>query len=458
MKFFRNVFSTFATEVLIVGLNLLGGVLVARLLPPAERGILALVMLLPITLAHFADPGISQSIIYQLGRQKRRLESVAGSALLFAALFGASAVAIVWLLRGWLLETVLGDVPLWAFTVVLGLLPLLLVDTYLLSILRARLQFDRFNLRRLFTPLMLLIGVLAFVVAAGRGLQGAVAAFVLSTLLSFVLTLILVGRKTLNRLAFDRKIAGEALRFGVKSYTQNLVGHLHYRLDIYLLALFLPPEQVAFYTVATSVAEVVFYIPDSVGTVLFPRLSVETEERIHALTAEVARHTLFVSGLAGLGLAGVGSLLIPVFYGPEYQAAVLPFIVLLPGVLAMAVYKVLTRNFTSRNRQQVSIVAAGATLVVNVVLNVIFIPQMEMMGAALASLLSYGLAAIILLAAFVRETGIPLRQVLLVNRMDLDRYREIVQKLRLRRRTAGGKDEGGERLGLSEGVKISSGE
>ena len=39
MKFLRDVLGTFLAEILIVGLNFLLGVLVARLLPVAERGV-----------------------------------------------------------------------------------------------------------------------------------------------------------------------------------------------------------------------------------------------------------------------------------------------------------------------------------------------------------------------------------------------------------------------------------
>jgi O-antigen/teichoic acid export membrane protein len=226
-------------------------------------------------------------------------------------------------------------------------------------------------------------------------------------------------------LRFDPALAREALGFGVKSYAQNLTGHMHYRLDVYLLALFLPPAQVAFYTVATSIAEVVFYIPDSVGTVLFPRLSTEPVENIHKLTAEVARHTMLVTALVSMAMLAAGGFLIPVIYGQDYRAAVAPFFLLLPGVLAMAVYKVLTRNYSSRNRQQVPVFTAILALALNIVLNLYFIPIFGIIGAALASMISYAVSAVVLLFLFNRETGISLREILIVHPADLIRYRQV---------------------------------
>ncbi|HEX7976304.1 MAG TPA: flippase [Anaerolineales bacterium] len=432
MSFFRNVLGTFFTEISILVLNFATGILLARLLPPSERGVLALIMLLPVTLAYFADIGISQAIVYQLGRSRRPPEQVAANGITLAFLLGGSIALVIWLARGWLLHTMLSEVPESYFTLVLYLLPLLLVSNYLLSILRGQQRFAMFNLWRLLAPMCLLLGVIFLVGFLHWGVKGAVIAFVASNLLGLAFTVLVVGRIVPLRLGLERSLVFEAVGFGVKSYLQNLVGHMHYRLDVYLLALFLPPAQVAFYTVATSVAEFAFYIPDSVGTVLFPKLSAEADERINDLTAEVCRHTFLITGLVSTGILIVGWLAIPLFYGAAYRAAIAPFIILMPGILAMAVYKVLTRNFTSRNRQQVPVVIAVAALGLNAVLNLLLIPRLGISGAALASLLSYTALAVVLLYVFKRRTGIPLRQILVLQRSDLERYVQVWARLRSR--------------------------
>jgi stage V sporulation protein B len=431
VKFFRNVLGTLATEVWIVSLNFLAGVIIARLLPPEERGVLALVMLLPVTLAYLADFGISQAIVYLLGRKKRPLRAVAANGIALALLLGSGAAVIVWLARGLLFQSFLSDVPESYFYLVLGLMPILLVDAYLLAILRGQQLFALFNFRRLLSPIFLLVGVALLIGVAGWGTRGAVIAFVASTLVSLVVSAGMVSRLVPLSFSLNRALAREAVGFGLKSYLQNLVGHLNYRLDVYMLALFLPPTQVAFYAIATSVAELAWYIPNSVGMVLFPKLSAETGNRIHELTAEVTRHTVLVTGLASIVILGLGWVLIPLVYGSAYSPATTPLLILMPGILAMAVYKVLSRNFTSRDRQQVSILAASLALILNVVFNLYFIPRAGMVGAATASLLSYTASAVILVTVFRKETGIPLAHVLFIQRTDLARYGEAWSRLQV---------------------------
>jgi O-antigen/teichoic acid export membrane protein len=124
-----------------------------------------------------------------------------------------------------------------------------------------------------------------------------------------------------------------------------------------------------------------------------------------------------VLGAAGYALAGPSVL--RVLYGSRFEESIVPMLILLPGVVMMALYLLLTRNFTSRNRQHVNAVAAVTALVVNVGLNVWLIPRWGIRGSALSSVVSYGLAASILLVMFHRESGLPYRAVLLLRRDDL---------------------------------------
>jgi Na+-driven multidrug efflux pump len=93
----------------------------------------------------------------------------------------------------------------------------------------------------------------------------------------------------------------------------------------------------------------------------------------------------------------------------------------------MSLYLILSRNFTSRNRQQVNIVAAALALSINVGTNLWLIPHWGIVGAALSSCLSYGVAALVLLVAFVRDSGMSLGSVLWLGPSEV---RQTLQQLR----------------------------
>jgi O-antigen/teichoic acid export membrane protein len=410
--FVRNVFYTFSTEIVSVVSNLVIGVILARILTPTERGIMVLVMTFPWMVVSFADLGFSQANIYLLGRKKRDPRLILGSSLLVSVGIGLLLVIAAQPVKDLALRTVLKGLPAKYWWQLMLLIPTSLADTMLLSILRARQRFDLFNLRRLVTPILLVLGIGVGFALGGR-LDVAVGVYVGTTALMALLSLALTSRVVPLALAFDRSIVQESLRFGLKSYMQNMVGRVNYRLDVYMLALFLSPDQVAFYGVATSIAEVAWYAPNSVGMVLFPRLSSIPEEEAHQITAKVCRNTLALTGLIIGGLLLVSWLFVPLIYGAPYRASIPPLLILLPGVMSMAVYKVLTRNFTSRDRQQISILASVLALVSNVGLDWLLIPVWGVAGAAVASTAGYTAAGLILLVFFVRESSISWQRALL---------------------------------------------
>jgi O-antigen/teichoic acid export membrane protein len=433
MTFFRNVLGTFGTEVLTVGLNMLLGILTARLLGPERRGILTLVMTLPLTLVHFADLGVSQANIYLIGRRKRPAGAILINSLVIALSSGLVIAAVLWLLRDLVLDKLLSGLPAPYFAAILLLLPLLLLYTYWMAILRAWERFRLVNLLLLLMPVSLLICVTpALLIFRGQGssLEWATAAYLGGSLLAIGVGLFVVGRQVRLQSTdavkpFDSRLARESLGYGLKSYFQNLMGHLAYRLDIYLVALFLDPRDVAFYSIAVSIAELAWYVPNSVGIVLFPKLSNEVEERIHPLTAEVCRHTFAITLLATVGVTIAGIIGIPLLYGAEYRPAIFPLLALGPGIVVMSLYKVLTRNFSSRNRQQVSVITALIGLALNVVLNVLLIPRLGTIGAALASSCAYVVMSVVLLVAFQRESQLTWRQIALPGQDDWKRYTQL---------------------------------
>ena len=144
--------------------------------------------------------------------------------------------------------------------------------------------------------------------------------------------------------------------------------------------------------------------------------------RAHKQTSAVCRHTLFIMVVAALCYAIGGPFAIRLLYGKAYVGAIRALLLMLPGIVIISLYLLLTRNFTSRNRQQVNIVAAVAALGINVGLNCVLIPRWGISGAAISTAVSYSVAALILLVMFVRESGYSVAQIVLVGRSDLEGY------------------------------------
>ena len=437
-NFFKSVVATFSTELGIHLLSFVTTIFIVRKLFPADFGIFSLFMSFSMTLCYLSSIGLPQAIIFFIGKRKEPLEKVVSICLFLFFCIGISVVTIGYLLRDYPLNSFLREIPRHYFLPLLVIYFFTLLDSFLLSIARGLKNFLLFNLRRFLTPVGNLLGIFLVYLAFGLSLRSVVVVF---TVVSVVLTtwfFLKVISVTSFRLSLDWVSIKSFIGYGIKSYLQILAGHLIYQVDLYIIAYLLGAKQVAFYSIAVGMATLLWYLPNTAGVVLFPTLSSEGNEKdIHDFSALVCRHTLLITSLGAIGLGLVGRYLILFLYGAEYTNSVNAMLIILPGVAVMSIYKVLTRNFSSRNRQQVSIMAATISLIVNICLNFAWIPKYGIGGAALASTISYILAGAILVFKVKMESNMPLRKILFVNASDMKPYVKAISGFQKRYLTLG---------------------
>ena len=424
-KLLSDFLGTLGTRIGTMGIGLFTGILSARLLGPEDRGIFALVALFPSTLVTLSKFGQAQAVIYFIRREREDVTKLASNAVTFACLVGAIMVAAVLLLREELVSTVLGGVPIWALVVVCPLIPILLIESYLYGVLQATDRFKVYNTRILVDNVLMLASMFGFLYVAGWGLQGALASLMLTRGVMFAWLVWTITRQTPIRLGLDRSLFARTIRYGLKSHIQIIASHFHFRAAIYIVALYLNPAEVAFYSIGARLAERIMYVPQSLGLALFPRLAGADEARVHAMTAAAVRQTIVVCALAAAAMTLIGPWLIVLAYGPDYAAAAGPLRYIAWGIVMMSAYVLLSRNFTSRDLQRINIIAAYTALFGNVVLNLVLVPRMGIEGAAIATACAYSVAATILYVFFVRESGLPWYEGLLLRAADVAMWRRV---------------------------------
>ena len=438
-SFRRNAVEVFATRVGVVLILVATNVLVTRKLTTADRGVYALIVALPLTLQVIAGLGVNQANVY-LVNQGVRVRSLVVDSLYLCFMIGAALLLVMTIFRDALLDSVLDGVPTAAFIVVVALMPFSLMDLFFNGVIQGLRLFRIFNTRRILVSCLMLGLVALLVVVLDLGLAGAVVALAVTMVVTGLWFLAIVVRIDGLQPGADWTLVGRMVRYGSKSYLANLEGFLTYRLALYLVAFLMDSEAVAYYAVATSLVEMVWFIPDSVGTVLFPRLSaLRDDAETHRVTAGVCRQTLLLTVAAALAVAALGRLAIVVLFGERYLPSLTPLLILLPGVTAISVYKVLWRNFSGRDRQQVTVVAAGVALALNAGLSFALIPRLGLAGAALSSSLSYFGGTAVLLLVFLRESQVGWRATLVPTRADL-----AGQLAWLLRRGSGRRPQGGD--------------
>lgn len=374
--------------------------------------------------------GLPQAIIVFIGKKNAKPEELLQIIYLFWLLLSIAIIIIFFILyfNGWY------------FTFnnhIIFLLTLLYIvkvlDYFQISFIRGHQNFFVFNIKKIIEPLLFLLTILAIQFIKHVGIESVLSMYLLISFISTLGISIYIHKKILFSFApfgLNINLIKKITRFGFKSYIQIVTGHLNYQISIYMIAWFLSKKDVGIYAIAVSFASVLWFIPNTLGIVLLPALSSKKDDyEINKMTVLIARHTFYLVLIGIWVIAIAGKVLIPLLYGPVYNLAYLPMIFLLPGILAMTLFKVLTRNFTSRNLQHLTIYASLIALLASLLLNPILILSWGLVGGALASSLIYVGATIMLLHFFGKESSVPYRSFFILDKKDILIYSDLFKKL-----------------------------
>jgi O-antigen/teichoic acid export membrane protein len=427
VSFFRNAVSLFLTSVASVGVGFCTGILLARFLSTDDRGTWGLVLTGAEMAVLLTQLGWTTASIYRLRRLKSAPDRVVTAALFMVVSASVFTFAVALPLKSLLLRQAPSGFPEGAFYVALLLVPFLLMGVVFSGISRG---LDRFAWQNGY-QLSLKIGLFLTLGTILVLLRGDLMTALFGLLGVQVLASLGLGGVVARYTGVARRVdfveVWESARFGFRSYLQSLAGQIHERADILMIAYFVEDtSQIAFYAIAVTLVALVRMLPESFAMALFPQLAGLPEAQAGEFTARVSRNTLFTTVVAVIGLAAVAPFLVPLVYGVDYTHSVTPLLILLPAIVFLSVYRVLARYFIALSRQRVNIVTQTISVVVNIALNLVLIPRHGIAGAAVASLFSYGLEAVMITIVFFKHSGCGFRETFLPGAAD---YREFRTRL-----------------------------
>lgn len=417
----------FAAQAAGLVCGLASGVVIARCLGPAAKGAVAVYALAAGFLALAGNLGLGMANVHLVARgeiEPRRawanslaVSLVLGVPMSVAAVFAAPLLGIA--LRRPPDMALLG--------IALGSVPLLILFDLQLNLLQGAGDIAGSNRGGVARQALRLAALLPLVALFPGGTAGALWSANVALAGGNLWCLILLRRRGAVALLPDWQCLSRSLGYGLKTLPGQLVQFFNYRLDLLMLALFWTNREVGVYSAAVFMAELVWYIPQAVITVLLPRVSAAgTAQQGLAMTARAIRHTVLWSVLSAVALAAVAPLLIGLLYGPAFADAVPALWVLLLGIAALAPGKLAVAHLAGDGHPQYYTYLALVGVGISVALNLALIPRFGIIGAAAASAAAYAVSGALALRWLRARTGVGLRRSLLVRREDLLLYAELV--------------------------------
>ncbi len=389
------------------------GVLIARYLGPDGLGLLSYAFSVFVLLGPLSLLGMRAVLVREFSTRDN------WQVVLASALGRQLPIAAVGSVLGFVLISTTRSFERDAVLIALALLPLPVLGTA--DTLRAMFEATG-RVRLIVVSGLAAIGV-ASVVRIVAVLLGApiwvfaVAGTLDATVMTLGLLLGVRGRKTLRAAAkqFRSDVARDLLRESWPLLIAGFAILLYMRADIVMLGLLADDETTGIYVAAARFSELWYFLPTAAMAAARPRLArlfADGElEAYRGATQRFMTTSLAVSVGAIVVTLLVGGFLIETVYGSDFSAASVvlrihimaaPFVFL--GVAA-------SQWFIDRGMTREVMLRSILGAVANIVLNLILIPSYGATGVAIATLVSYALASVLINAFFPSTRAVFVMQI-----------------------------------------------
>lgn len=381
-------------------------IIAARLLGAADLGIAGAALTLATIGALMANGGLNIAAIYHLGQRQSEQQDLVGWIMTLGA--ATACLAIVVIVVGILLvgEAVVGplSVGLVGATAVLGasLLIFELAGGILLGIQR-RIAYIVVQAVEAVSSLILTAVLLILVSASAPAyLLGAALAYSIGT----ALALFVAGRAVGGaRLSASKKFVRQAFAMGIRGQAGNVLQYLNLRLDLLLVPALLNLPSAGIYLIAVRLSEVLTQVANSAASFLFPQVASQPNLRSTDVTELTVRLTLLTVVVGSLPLFVLAGPILSVAFGDSFAAGTQTVRITLFAMIPLSMVRLLAGDLKGRGRAGLVSLSAVASLISTVILDLTLIPLLGINGAAIASLGSYSIAAVVLIIAYRAVTG-----------------------------------------------------
>ena len=407
---------TLAARIAGIVIRLARNILLARILGPLERGVLNAIVALIELVVLVVGFGLPTSAAYHAARGEHPRTFVPTLAVI-SALVGIIVSIIVYalchvsvLFKGF--DELVAPWALLAAATSVFFFVRLIIHHYLIGSGRVTSS----NWLRLIESGLPLILFLLFIWLWRSDLPAAITSWTTGYAAVALISVWIVWNLNRDVGKPDGLVARSIVGFGVRSYWGNVFQVIIFRSDLILISVLVGAEAVAFYAVAVVGAEMLLIFSEA-GTTVATRMllggSSKDESARVETTQNIARWTFYIMLPAGIFLALTREFWIWLAFGTAFLPAADALFWLMPGMVFLAVSGFVKLDLTGRGRPGWISIVLSICAIANLVLNFLLIPQWGIVGAAVASSITYAIMTITYCILFKIETAAPLRRFLI---------------------------------------------
>jgi len=404
----KDMSMSFATTIAIQIVNILTGLLAARILLPEGRGELAEVMLWPGLLLEFGILAMSDALLYRAATRLAPPKVLFATAMWIGAAMAAILVAVGHFVLPLLLAHETATVRMVGSWYLAAFVPVYLLSLFVATMFQGHLDLVGWNVVRAIVGL----GYLAFVglfLLLGRT---SVADFALASIggmaLSAVAGLVWLYRKGWVGWKPDFSVARSMLGYGARVHVGEMVNSLRQRVDQIAVASFLTAHDMGLYVVALTVANGPMILVNTIAGVAFPKISgAATPQEKLRIFGVYLRLAMAMSVAGAAALAILAEWLVPLVFGQAFDRSATLCQIMLLGLPFFAAKLMFIQALNAFDRSLAIGWAEAAGLGAALAALYALLPRLGIEGAAWALVAANAVALGAMAGSLNRQIGAP---------------------------------------------------
>ncbi|ELZ08659.1 flippase [Natrialba aegyptia] len=389
-----------ARAIYMVSSALLMFVLARFLLDPDGYGALYWVIGILAVIQLFADIGLGKSSARYISEYSERDPGQIPHLLrttIIAKLCVVSVVALVLLVVYDDLAAVLGNPGVASFLAI-GALYIVVNSFNAFS----QVAFQGFNALGYSAAIQAIAGVarFAFVIAlvlAGFGALGALFGYVIGYTVAAAVGITILYERFYRTYEpadeFEPGLSRRLLKYSVPLTATRSANVIDKQIDTVLVGALLTPTAVAFYTLGKQITDFVLAPAEALGFTISPNFgeqkAADQLEQARQIYETSLVQTMLLYVPAAVGLVIVAEPFVRMVFGPDYAGAVPVLQVLAGFVVLQAVTNLTSDSLDYLGRARARAIAKGGTSAANFGLNLLLIPMLGVVGAAIATVITH---------------------------------------------------------------------
>jgi O-antigen/teichoic acid export membrane protein len=395
LKYFSNTSWMMGEKIFTMGLTLVVSIFVARHLGPENFGILSYAISLTSLFAIATHMGLSGLAVRELVNNPEDHEELMGT--IFGIKFAGGLIAMI-AFSAFIFATGGGDeTEFWVLLIASGtifLLPFEVFDFWFQAKVKAKYS----SIVRSTSTTIVSILKLGFVVMGAHLLAFAYAYLIQAVLIAilFIYFFKIKANLPISRWKFKLLKAKELLRNGWMIMVGAIFTMVYLKIDQIMIRWLVSAEEVGVYSVAARLSEAWYFIPTVIVASLFPKL-LELHKKDEAqfnIRLQQLFDFLFIMALSlAIIITFISEPMIIFLYGDEFEKAAIILSIHIWAGIFIFMRAAFSKWILVENVIVFSMITQGLGAVVNVVLNLIFIPIYGGIGAAFTTIISYAMAS-----------------------------------------------------------------